>query len=57
MKKQHKETAVESQRKLLATPGYLESLDEAVQIILEGERGGRWKTLEEIEEERRRQAR
>ena len=40
-------------RRLEATPGYLESLDEAVEIILEGEKGGRWKTLEEIEEERR----
>ena len=40
-------------RKLEATPGYLESLDEAVEIILEGEGSGHWKTLEQIEEERR----
>ena len=40
-------------RQLEATPGYLESLDEDVKIILAGEKAGRWKTLEEIEEERR----
>ncbi len=49
-----REDLAEFRRKLEATPGYLESLDEAVEIILEGEKGGRWKTLEEIEEERRR---
>lgn len=52
MKKQ-RDTAEEFKRRLLANPEYLRSLDEAVEIILEGEKGGRWQTLEEIEEERR----
>ncbi len=52
-----REDLAEFRRKLEATPGYLESLDEDVKVILAGEKAGRWKTLEEIEEERnRRQA-
>ncbi len=53
MKKQHKETAEEFKRKLMANSEYLRSLDEDVKIILAGEKAGRWKTLEEIEEERK----
>lgn len=49
-----REDLAEFRRKLEATPGYLESLDEDVNIILAGEKAGRWKTLEEIEEERKR---
>ncbi len=55
MKKQQKETAEEFKRKLLANPEYRRSLDEDAKIILAGEKAGRWKTLEEIEEERKRQ--
>ncbi len=51
MKKQQKETAEEFQRKLLANPEYQRSLEEDANIIQAGEKAGRWKTLEEIEEE------
>lgn len=47
-----REDLAEFRKKLEATPGYLESLDEDVKIILAGEKAGHWKTLEEIEEER-----
>lgn len=53
MKKQQKETAEEFKRKLLVNPEYLRSLEEDAKIIQAGEKAGRWKTLEEIEEERR----
>ena len=33
---------------------YWKTLEEDVAIILAGEKAGRWKTLEEIEEERKR---
>ncbi len=48
--KQRKE--VSERRRLEASPGYLESLQQDAEIILEGEKAGRWKTLEEIEKER-----
>ena len=51
MKKQQKETAEEFRCKLEASPVYWKSLEEDVAIILAGEKAGRWKTLEEIEEE------
>ena len=51
MKKQ--EDQAKFHRKIEATPGYLESLEEDAKIILAGDQAGRWKTLEEIEEERR----
>ena len=49
--KQRKEVS-ELRRRLEASPGYLESLQQDAEIILEGEKAGRWKTLEEIEKER-----
>lgn len=52
MKKQ-KETAAEFQRKLQASPEYLKSLEEDAQIVLTQDKQGPWKTLEDIEKERK----
>ena len=52
MKKQ--EDQAKFHRKVEASPGNLESLQQDAEIIFAGETAGRWKTLEEIEAERRR---
>ena len=46
-----REDLAEFYRQLEATPGYLELLEEDARIVLAGEKAGRWKTLEEIEED------
>lgn len=52
MKKQ-KETAAEFRRKLEASPEYRRSLEEDAQIVLTQDKQGPWKTLEDIEGERK----
>ena len=51
--KQEKQDIAELRRKFAANPEYKKSLEEDAQIILAGEKAGQWKTLEEIEEERK----
>jgi len=49
----HKETAEEFRRKLEASPEYWKTLEEDAQTVLTQDNTGPWKTLEEIERERK----
>jgi len=51
--KQEKETHEEFLKRLLASPEYRRSLEEDAQIVLTQDKQGPWKSLEDIERERK----